>query len=103
MSHPRIGITMGDPAGVGPEVVVKALAHAEVYAQCRPLVIGDARRLGRAAEIAGAQISIRTVREPEDARFEPGAADCIDLALVPPDLPFGKLSVQAGEAAYRYV
>ena len=103
MSRPRIGITMGDPAGVGPEVVVKALAHAEVYAQCRPLVIGDASRLERAAAIAGAQLSIRVVRGPEDARFEPGAADCIDLALVPPDLPFGKLSVQAGEAAYRYV
>ncbi|HLE67322.1 MAG TPA: 4-hydroxythreonine-4-phosphate dehydrogenase PdxA [Burkholderiales bacterium] len=103
MTLPRIGITMGDPAGVGPEVVVKALAHAEVYAQCRPLVIGDATRLERAAAIAGAKISIRAVREPEDARFERGAADCIDLALVPPDLPFGKLSVQAGEAAYRYV
>lgn len=103
MNRPRIGITMGDPAGVGPEVIVKALAHAEVHVQCRPLVIGDAKRLQRAAAITGTKLAIHTVSGPEDARFEAGTADCIDLALVPADLPFGQLSVQAGEAAYRYV
>jgi len=82
---------------------VKALAHAEVYAQCRPLVIGDARRLERACALVGASLAIRAIQEPEEARFERGTADCIDLGLVPADLPFGRLSVQAGEAAYRYV
>ena len=103
MTRPRIGITMGDPAGVGAEVVVKALAHAEVYAQCRPFVIGDARHLERAAAIVGSQLAIRKVQGPEDARFEHGTVDCVDLGLVPADLAFGKLSAQAGEAAYRYV
>jgi len=103
MNRPRIGITMGDPAGVGPEVVLKALSHAEVYAQCRPLVVGDAKRLERAAAITGAKLTIRAVTGPEDARYEPGAADCVDLALVAEDLPFGELSAQAGEAAYRYI
>ena len=88
MALPRIGITMGDAAGVGPEVVMKALAHPEVYSFCRPCVIGDRRRLEKAGEITGAK---------------PGQLDCIDLGLVPADLQFGKVSAQAGEAAYRYI
>ncbi len=103
MNRPRIGITMGDAAGVGPEVVVKALAHAEVYARSRPIVIGDAKRLERAARLTRTRLAIRAVAQPQAARYEPGTADCIDLALVPEDLPFGVLSPLAGEAAYRYV
>ena len=103
MSCARVGITMGDPAGVGPEVVMKALAHAAVYEACRPLVIGDTRRLERAAALAKLDLEVRPVDGPEHARFEHGTVDCIDLALVPPDLPFGRLSSVAGEAAYRYV
>jgi 4-hydroxythreonine-4-phosphate dehydrogenase len=103
MNRARIGITMGDPAGVGPEVVMKALAHKAPYESARPLVIGDAKRLERAAAIAGVKLAVRALREPEDARFERGTVDCIDLALVPADLPFGELSPLAGEAAYRYI
>ena len=103
MSRPRIGITMGDPAGVGPEVVMKALAHEDVYAACKPLVIGDAKRLARAAQILKSGVQVVSVPRPEKARFERGNVDCIDLRLVPDDLPFGKLSAVAGEAAYRYV
>jgi 4-phospho-D-threonate 3-dehydrogenase / 4-phospho-D-erythronate 3-dehydrogenase len=103
MNRPRIGITMGDPAGVGPEVVMKALAHHAPYESARPLVIGDAKRLERAAAVAGLKLTVRSLRDPEDARFEHGTVDCIDLALVPADLPFGGLSPLAGEAAYRYI
>jgi len=103
MKRARIGITMGDPAGVGPEVVMKALAHPATYADARPLVIGDAKRLERAAAIARLALDVRAVAEPEQARFEHGTVDCIDLGLVPVDLPFGKLSAAAGEAAYRYI
>ena len=103
MNRARIGITMGDPAGVGPEVVMKALAHPATYETARPVVIGDARRLERAAAIAGLTLSVRPVAEPEQARFEHGTVDCIDLGLVPADLPFGKRSAAAGEAAYRYI
>jgi 4-phospho-D-threonate 3-dehydrogenase / 4-phospho-D-erythronate 3-dehydrogenase len=87
MSAPAIAITMGDPAGVGPEVCVKALAEPRVHEACRPVVVGDRRRLEQAARICGA-----------DA---PG--DVIDLDVVPPGLPFGEISAAAGEAAYRCV
>ena len=103
MNRARIGITMGDPAGVGPEVVMKALAHRMPYESARPLVIGDAKRLQLAGAIASVPLAVRPVGKPEDARFEHGTVDCIDLALVPGDLPFGKLSPAAGEAAYRYI
>ena len=103
MSRPRIAITMGDAAGVGPEVIMKALAHAEVYALCRPLVVGDARRLARAGEIVGSRLAVRAIAAPGEAGFEPGTVDCIDLALVPGDAPFGVLSTACGEAAYRFI
>jgi 4-hydroxythreonine-4-phosphate dehydrogenase len=103
MNRPRIGITMGDPAGVGPEVVMKALARGEVYAFSRPLVIGDAARLRRAGKLCELALGVRALRSPGDARHESGEVDCLDLALVSEDLPFGTLSPAAGEAAYRYV
>ena len=101
--RPRIGITMGDPAGVGPEVIVKALANAEIYAQCRPLVLGNRRRLERARALTGVKLDMRTIAAPREARFAPGAIDVMDVAQVPDDLPFGALSSVAGEAAFRCV
>jgi 4-hydroxythreonine-4-phosphate dehydrogenase len=95
-TRPRIAITMGDAAGVGPEVILKALAHRELYAIARPLVVGDARRLGAAGRIVGSALVVSVIAEPEDARFEPGAVDCIDLGLVPEATPFGKLSTACG-------
>jgi 4-hydroxythreonine-4-phosphate dehydrogenase len=100
---PIIGITMGDAAGVGPEVVAKSLTHAQVYAQCRPVVIGDARRLEQAIAICGLQLAVRRVNDPSEARYEPGTIDVIDLDLIPDDLPFGQLSALAGDAAYQYI
>src|SRR5690349_12184038 len=103
MNRPIVAITMGDPAGVGPEVVVKALARPEVYERCRPLVVGDARRLRAAVEITGAGLAVAPVDGPEDAAYERGTVDVVDLDCVPDDLPFGELSPVAGEAAYRFI
>lgn len=100
---PVVGITMGDAAGVGPEVVVKALADRSVHSMCRPLVIGDAARLGKAAALTKAPVKVRRIANAEDARFEAGTIDCIDLALIPADLPFGQLSSVAGDAAFRFI
>jgi 4-hydroxythreonine-4-phosphate dehydrogenase len=101
--RPVIGITMGDAAGVGPEVIVKALSHASIFERCKPLVIGDARRLERANEIVKGRLQVRALRRAEEALYEPGAIDCIDLNLIPEGLPFGRLSAVAGDAAFRYV
>jgi len=101
--RPVIAITMGDAAGVGPEVTVKALAHRDVYARCRPLVIGDAGRLEEAIALCGLDLKVVRVPGPASAGFAHGAVDCIDLALVPAGLAFGRISGPAGEAAYRYI
>jgi 4-hydroxythreonine-4-phosphate dehydrogenase len=103
MNSPRIAITMGDAAGVGPEIVMKALAHRDLYARCRPFVIGDAVRLAEAGHIAGKPLALRFIDRPEDARFESGTVDVLDLKLIPPGLPFGQISAAAGHAAHEYV
>ena len=96
---------MGDAAGVGPEIVMKALAHFDLYERCRPLVIGDADRLREAGRLVGSQLNVRSLR-PEDAgqaTYTPGIVDCIDLGLIPHDLPWGKLSSLAGDAAFHFI
>jgi 4-phospho-D-threonate 3-dehydrogenase / 4-phospho-D-erythronate 3-dehydrogenase len=103
MSRPIIAITMGDPAGIGPEIVMRALAHDDVYAWCRPLVVGDAARLRQAGAIVQTKLSLAAVGNGRPAAFAPGTVDVVDLALVPPDLPFGEVSPVAGEAAYRFI
>jgi 4-phospho-D-threonate 3-dehydrogenase / 4-phospho-D-erythronate 3-dehydrogenase len=103
MDRPIVLITMGDPAGVGPEVIAKSVNHPSVQARLRPLVVGDTRRLEQAVALAGVPLKVRTVARPHEAAFEPGTVDCLDLGLVPPDLPFGHLSPVAGEAAYRCI
>ena len=105
MSLPRIAITMGDAAGVGPEVIVKSLAHAALYDTCRPLVIGDAARLQKAVEITGVKLTINPLTRETiaAARHICGIVDVVDLKLIPADLPFGKLSSIAGDAAYQYI
>ena len=105
MPKPIIAITMGDAAGVGPEIIMKSLAHAQVYEQCRPLVIGDARRLIQAGQLCASELQVRslTAEQADEARYEPGIVDCIDLKLIPSGLPWGRLSSQAGDAAYQYL
>ncbi|MBB5790495.1 4-hydroxythreonine-4-phosphate dehydrogenase PdxA [Jiangella mangrovi] len=103
MKTPLVAVTMGDGAGVGPEVVVRALADPEVRSLCRPVVVGDLGRLRDAARITGVEVELRAVAGPEDATFEPGTIEVIDLGLLPAGLPYGALSAVAGDAAYQYV
>ncbi|MBV9273243.1 MAG: 4-hydroxythreonine-4-phosphate dehydrogenase PdxA [Verrucomicrobia bacterium] len=103
MSVPIIAITMGDPAGIGPEIIIKALEHSSVYETCRPVVIGDASRLRSAGEIVGAKAQIRSIHKIIEAAFRYREIDCIDLQLVPQGTAFGRLSGVCGEAAFRFL
>ncbi|MFC4168302.1 4-hydroxythreonine-4-phosphate dehydrogenase PdxA [Teichococcus aestuarii] len=102
-TRPIIAITMGDASGVGPEIIMKALARADVHALCRPLVVGDATRLREAGAITGTGLAVAARAAPAEARFARGTVDCIDLGLIPAGHPFGQLSPVSGEAAYRYI
>lgn len=103
LNRPIIAVTMGDAAGIGPEVIVKALAAPEPYASARPYVIGDAPRLRRAAQVASVDVKIVDCDRPDAGTYEPGTIDCLDLGLIPDELPFGQLSPVAGDAAFRYL
>src|SRR5687767_1416798 len=103
MARPVVAITMGDAAGVGPEIIMKALSHDAVYGRSRPPVVGDAERLRAAGRITGVPLQVETIAEPGAGAFRHGTVDCIDLALIPADLPWGRLSPVAGDAAFRYI
>ncbi|WP_398474620.1 4-hydroxythreonine-4-phosphate dehydrogenase PdxA [Tardiphaga sp.] len=103
MSRTTIAITMGDPAGIGPEVIMKALAKPEAQALCNMLVIGDAGRLRKAGEVTGVSLGVDSLADAKDADFASKNIQCVDLKNVPADLPFGKNSPIGGEAAYRYI
>jgi len=102
-TRPIVAITMGDASGIGPEIIMKALAQADVHAICRPLVVGDATRLQEAGAIVLSALTVNALKTPAEAKYEAGAVDCIDLALIPAGHPFGTLSPVSGEAAFRYI
>lgn len=103
MTKPVIAITMGDASGIGPEIIMKALAAGPVHGFCKPMVIGDAERLRLAGKLVGSGLGVEPVTDARAEDFGPGTVACIDLALIPAGLPFGKVSSVAGEAAYRYI
>lgn len=91
VSPPLIAVTIGDPAGIGPEIVARAVADSSVRESASPLVIGDRTRLAEAARICGIG--------PPMAYGVP----LIDLANVPPDLAWGRIQTEAGRAAGQYI
>ncbi len=97
-----LGITMGDPAGVGPEIIVMALAKQEVRGLCNPVVIGDAATMAAAVEIVGSSDRVVALEAVGQARFEPGAIEVLDLANVD-RLHRGRVDPMAGKAAYEAV
>ena len=103
MVTPLIAVTMGDPAGVGPEIVAKAFADPGFGDENRALVVGDPAILERAAKLLDLQLGINEIEGPEEALFEPGVADVLAVGELPEDLPFGVLDARAGDAAFRYL
>jgi len=104
MDRPLIAVTMGDPAGIGPEIVLKALEDPEVMAASRPLAIGDRGVLEQAARFCGYQGKIRVVKGPEDGAYVPGVVDLLDLGNVElGSLKLGVVQGMCGRAAFEYI
>ncbi len=102
--RPLLGITMGDPAGIGPEIIVQALAEREVRRLCRALVIGDARILERARTICRSRLHLRVLSTPEEATGERGTLEVLDLKnIAPAQAPFGRMSAECGRAAVECI
>lgn len=98
---PILAITMGDPAGIGPEIVVRALNDKETYSKCRPLVTGDAGVISMAIRILNLPMTVNAIERVSDARFEYGCIDVFDLKCINPvTFELGKVSAQCGNAAF---
>jgi 4-hydroxythreonine-4-phosphate dehydrogenase len=103
MDAPLIAVTMGDPAGVGPEIVARTFAEEGFRDETRALVVGDPAILGRATKLLDLPLRVNAISEPEEAALEPGSVDVLAVGELPADLPFGELDARAGEAAFRYL
>ncbi len=102
--RPIVALTIGDAAGIGPEVIVKALHAAEVYAACRPVVVGAAAVLAAVIKQLGSPLRLRAVAAPEEAAGTPGSVDVIDMAnLSPADVTVGRVCPACGKAAMAYI
>jgi 4-hydroxy-L-threonine phosphate dehydrogenase PdxA len=100
MTRPIVAVTMGDPAGIGPEIVARALGEPEVRKVCRPVVVGDPRILARAAALVKSPLSVRTIQAAGGAGSEPGTIDVLPAGELAPDtLKPGTLDARWGEAA----
>ena len=94
-------MTLGDPAGIGPEIVVKAVASEPVREACRPLVIGDRGVVERALETCRLSAEIHVVQRPGE---ETDALELIDLENVDlVSLRVGQIQAQCGRAAFEYI
>ncbi|MFC7062363.1 4-hydroxythreonine-4-phosphate dehydrogenase PdxA [Halobacillus seohaensis] len=104
-NKPIIGITMGDAAGVGPEIIVKSLENSEIQQHSIPLVIGDLKILERAARILESNITFKKVEKDDDfsKTISQNEVYCLDLDLLPEDLPYGEVSSKAGHGSFEFL
>jgi len=103
-SKPIIGITMGDPSSIGPEIAIKSLSEKMVYNICNPLIIGDAQVIENSLSITDFNGKINRIQEISESRFEYGIIDVFDLQNVKTNsLEFGIVSPQAGKASFEAV
>ena len=105
MKLPIIGITMGDPASIGPELTIKALCVESFYKECRPIVIGDAFCLAKALKVTGREhMTLNPISNVSDAIFKFGTIDILDTSAIKEgEIAPGKISNRSGETSFRYV
>lgn len=104
MVKPLIAIPMGDPAGVGPEIVVKALINQDVKERARCVVVGNKNVLENAICITKSNLNINLINEPAEGDFNNGVLNLIDLKNIDMEkFEFGKISGMCGKAAFEYI
>jgi len=102
--RPVLGVTMGDPAGVGPEIIARAVAEPAVRAACRPVVIGAASTMREALALVGGPLVLHAVAGVAECRWADGTLEVLDLGNVDmATLPRAEVSAAAGRAAYEFI
>jgi len=103
-SAPVIAITMGDPAGIGPEIAVKALLEKSIHEICKPLIVGDAVVFDQIITLLKLPVKVNAISKVADAKFEFGTIDVFDLTITDiTKLQFGKIDAMCGEASFQAV
>ena len=103
-ARPVIAITMGDSCGIGPEVIVKALAEPAVHDLCKPIVVGSLPALEAAIELTGASLTPQSIDSPDDAEYGPSSINIIDPQnLDAEEITVGRISPPCGRAAMEWV
>ncbi len=101
---PLLGITMGDPGGIGPEICAKALCETEIYGICHPIIIGDAAVMANAVAFSGLDLTLNACRHVTDGLFTPGTLDVLDLKNMPmAELRHKTVTIAQGRAAFAYI
>jgi len=100
MTQRPMGITMGDPAGIGPEIIAKLFAEGT---PASAIVIGDAGILRRAVALLGFPLEVVEIETPDRAEGGAGRIEVLPVGALPPDLPFGRIDARAGAAAFAYI
>jgi len=104
MKKPIIGITMGDPAGIGAEIAVKALGNEEIYRKSKPIVIGSKSVIDDALKFIPSNLKLNVIKNTEEIKGEFGIIDLIDLHNIKLDeFNYGKVSAKAGQASLDYI
>jgi len=101
---PLVAITMGDAAGIGPEIIVKALHLEEIYRICRPLVIGEGTTIHRTIELLKSPLKLHTIEKVAEVKGELGTIDLLDLHnLSQAEVILGQICAPCGQAAMEYI
>jgi 4-hydroxythreonine-4-phosphate dehydrogenase len=104
MERPIIGITMGDPAGIGPEIVIKAFEEGGLYGICRPLVLGDRGCLQRAGSVLGSRLALNPVLRPAEGGYLKGTMDVLEVShLAVNRITWGRPTPETGRAMVSYI
>ncbi len=104
MKRTTVGVTIGDPAGIGPEIVVKALSKPTIYERCTPIAFGDLKLLQHTAEQLKENVKLKAISSPGEALGKAGTIDVIDMRNVNlRELRVGQVSREAGRASIEYI
>ena len=104
MKEPFIGVPIGDPAGIGPEIVVKSIAREDTNSYANTVIFGDKKVLENAIKICDLDLEIRVIEDVKDGVYNNKTLNLIDLDNIDMDkFEFGKVSGMCGKASYEYV
>lgn len=103
MNRPIIGIPLGDPAGIGPEITVKTFEDASVHQVAKMVVVGDRYVLERALEVTGSSLKIHVIGQVNEAKFQEDTIDLMDLQCITKPYEWGQVNGECGQASYQYI